>query len=89
MTHHRIGYLAGSLAVTQGAVVEMLVDKAMHDAKEELDKLAQVMMKKDASHTEIVIARSALKVKLKPEIQTEQDLLDSDDFNDGWDSHPL
>ena len=66
MTHHRIGYLAGSLAINQGAVVELVVDKAMSDAKEELDNLARIMLNGNASHAEIIEARAALLAKFKP-----------------------
>jgi hypothetical protein len=56
MTRHRIKYLAGSLAMNQGAVIEMVVDKAIQDAKEELD----------GDHELILEAQSALSIKMKP-----------------------
>jgi hypothetical protein len=64
MTRHRIKYLAGSLAMNQGAVIEMVVDKAIQDAKEELDNLAETMLNGD--HELILEAQSALSIKMKP-----------------------
>jgi hypothetical protein len=64
MTHHRIGYLAGCLAMTQGAVVEMVFDKAIQDAKMELDELTQAML--NGNHDQILDARNALMAKMNP-----------------------
>jgi hypothetical protein len=70
ITGDRLGYLAGSLAMTQGAIVEMVVVKGMQDAKSELDVLVQAFLNGD--HEEILKARDAVIEKMKPQPQEAQ-----------------